>query len=141
MGITASCFAQVLSQVDRNEFARAVRRHEAEKASKGFSCWDQFVSMTFCQLGGANSLREIHGGLATAMGKRVSESVVIDDAEYAAGSLIFVTFAGRLHTSDGLYHGGYRFRPVQSDDDGAANVNLSDLRGAVVSNEPTGEEM
>jgi hypothetical protein len=71
MGTTASCFAQVLSLVDRNDFARAVGRHDAEKASKGFSCWDQFVSMTFCQLGAANSLREICGGLATALGKLV----------------------------------------------------------------------
>lgn len=71
MVTTASCFAQVLSLVDRNDFARAVRRHDAERGSKGFSCWDQFVSMVFCQLGGANSLREIHGGLATALGKVV----------------------------------------------------------------------
>jgi hypothetical protein len=71
MGTTASWFAQVLSLVDRNDFARAVGRHDAEKASKGFSCWDQFVSMTFCQLGAANSLREICGGLATALGKLV----------------------------------------------------------------------
>lgn len=68
---TASCFAQVLSLVDRNDFARAVTRHDGERGAKGFSCWDQFVSMTFCQMGGANSLREITGGLATAMGKLV----------------------------------------------------------------------
>ena len=66
-----SCFAQVLSLVDRNDFARAVREHEAERGAKGFTCWDQFVSMTFCHLGSADSLREICGGLATAMGKLV----------------------------------------------------------------------
>jgi hypothetical protein len=66
-----SCFAQVLSLVDRNDFARAVRQHDAERATKGFTCWDQFVSMAFCQMGSANSLREICGGLATAMGKLV----------------------------------------------------------------------
>jgi len=65
----ASLFAQVLSLISRREFSRSVRRQEAEKASKGFSCWDQFVAMLFCQLGGANSLREICGGLATALGK------------------------------------------------------------------------
>jgi len=66
-----SCFAQVISLVDRNDFTRAVRQHDAEQAAKGFTCWDQFVSMTFCQLGSAHSLREICGGLATAMGKLV----------------------------------------------------------------------
>lgn len=67
----ASCFSQLLSLVDRAAFARAVKRHGAERGAKGFSCWDQFVAMLFCQMGGANSLREICGGLATAMGKLV----------------------------------------------------------------------
>lgn len=67
----ASCFSQLLSLVDRAGFARAVRQHQAERGAKGFSCWDQFVAMVFCQMGGANSLREICGGLATAMGKLV----------------------------------------------------------------------
>lgn len=67
----ASCFSQLLSLVDRACFARAVRQHQAERGAKGFSCWDQFVAMLFCQMGGANSLREICGGLATATGKLV----------------------------------------------------------------------
>ncbi|MFW5732886.1 MAG: DUF4372 domain-containing protein [Planctomycetota bacterium] len=46
----ASLFAQMLSLVSRRDFARAVGRREAEKAAKGFSCWDQFVAMLFCQL-------------------------------------------------------------------------------------------
>jgi hypothetical protein len=68
---TASCFAQVLSLVNRADFERAVRQHEAEKWTKGFSCWDQFVAMLFCQMGAAHSLREICGGLASALGKLV----------------------------------------------------------------------
>ena len=68
---TASCFSQVLSLVNRNDFERAARRHRAETGAKGFSCWDQFVAMLFCQMGAANSLREICGGLATAMGKLI----------------------------------------------------------------------
>lgn len=71
MVTVASCFSQVLSLVNRNDFARAVKEHGAEKGAKGFSCWDQFVAMLFCQMGAANSLREICGGLATAMGKLV----------------------------------------------------------------------
>jgi len=67
----ASCFSQLLSLVDRAAFGRAVREHQAERGAKGFSCWEQFVAMVFCQMGGANSLREICGGLATAMGKLV----------------------------------------------------------------------
>lgn len=65
----ASLFAQVLSLIDRKHFARSVIELEAEKGAKGFRCWEQLVSMLFCQLAGANSLREICGGLATALGK------------------------------------------------------------------------
>ena len=56
----ASCFSQLLSLVDRAAFARAVREHQAERGAKGFSCWEQFVAMLFCQMGGAH-LREICG--------------------------------------------------------------------------------
>jgi hypothetical protein len=67
----ASCFSQILSLIDRSAFARAVHHHRAEQAAKGFSCWDQCVAMLFCQMGAAHSLREICGGLATALGKVV----------------------------------------------------------------------
>ena len=39
--------------------------------SKGFTCWNQFVSMLFCQLAKADSLREICNGLACCLGKLV----------------------------------------------------------------------
>ncbi|MCG2659834.1 MAG: IS4 family transposase [Kiritimatiellae bacterium] len=67
----ASCFAQVLNLIDRHGFGAAVRDLDAERGAKGFRCWDQFVGMLFCQLGSAHSLREICGGLATALGKMV----------------------------------------------------------------------
>ena len=65
----ASLFSQILSLCPRNEFQQAVKTHRAERHSKGFSCWDQFVAMLFCQLGQAHSLREICGGLACSLGK------------------------------------------------------------------------
>jgi len=71
MVAVASCFSQLLSLIDRHAFARAVRQHRAEHAAKGFTCWDQFVAMLFCQMGAAHSLREICGGLATGLGKLV----------------------------------------------------------------------
>lgn len=64
-----SLFGQVLGLISRTEFERAVRQHRAEHAAKGFACWDQFVSMLFCQLAQAKSLREICGGLASCVGK------------------------------------------------------------------------
>src|SRR5438477_13029716 len=38
---------------------------------KGFTCWTQFVSMLFCQLGRADSLREICNGLGCCLGRLV----------------------------------------------------------------------
>lgn len=67
----ASLFAQLLDFIPRNRFDQLVRRHQAEKGAKGFSCWDQFVAMLFCQVGQAHSLREIVMGLASVLGKLV----------------------------------------------------------------------
>jgi hypothetical protein len=65
----ASLFSQILNLIDRREFDAAVARTGAEECSKGFSCWDQFVAMCFCQLAQAKSLREITQGLASCEGR------------------------------------------------------------------------
>lgn len=65
----ASLFSQILSLIDRFAFAAAVKRTGAEARTKGFTCWDQFVAMSFCQLAQAKSLREIAEGLACCEGR------------------------------------------------------------------------
>ena len=65
----SSLFSQVLGFVDRRRFAKAVQKHRAERYSKGFRSWDQFVAMTFAQFAQCSSLREISSGLASAVGK------------------------------------------------------------------------
>jgi len=55
--------------VPRLEFEAALREHQAERHAHGFRCWSQFVAMLFCQLGHAQTLREITGGLAAGEGK------------------------------------------------------------------------
>jgi hypothetical protein len=37
--------------------------------AKGFTCWTQFVSMRFCQLGRADSLRQIYNGAGCCLGR------------------------------------------------------------------------
>jgi len=64
-----SIFSQLLQLFPRLEFEQAVKRHQAERGAKGFTSWGQFISMLFCQLGGAHTLREICGGLAGCEGK------------------------------------------------------------------------
>ena len=56
----------------RSDFERAVKQHKADRAAKGFDCWTQFVSMLFCQVGRAHSLREICGGLASSLSDHAS---------------------------------------------------------------------
>jgi hypothetical protein len=69
MNRVCSIFAQLLQVLPRAEFAAAVRDHQAERHARGFSCWTRLVAMLFCQLGRAQSLREIVGGLAACEGK------------------------------------------------------------------------
>src|SRR6201997_5750089 len=64
-----SIFSQILQLFPRLEFELAARKHNAERHARGFTCWGQFVAMLFCQLGHAQSLREICGGLAASEGK------------------------------------------------------------------------
>jgi hypothetical protein len=65
----ASLFSQLVALFRRRQFYGLVIEHRAERYSKGFSSWDHFVAMLFCQLAQAKSLREICGGLACTMGK------------------------------------------------------------------------
>ena len=69
MSQVCSIFSQLLKLFPRAEFEQAVRQHRGERHARGFTCWGQFVAMLFCQLGRAQSLREICGGLAASQGK------------------------------------------------------------------------
>lgn len=64
-----SIFSQLLQLFPRHEFQQLVKQTHAERHARGFSCWGQFVAMLFCQLGKANSLREITNGLRSCEGK------------------------------------------------------------------------
>lgn len=64
-----SLFSQILKFIPRSDFEGLVRKLSAERHARGVSCWQQFVSMLFCQLGRAHSLREIEQGLKSCEGK------------------------------------------------------------------------
>ena len=65
----SSMFSQLLQLFPRTDFQLLVKETKAERHARGFSSWNQFVSMMFCQLGRAHSLREICHGLSTCEGK------------------------------------------------------------------------
>ena len=62
--------AQVLSLIPREPFKKLVHKHQSDKHSKGISSWDHLVSMLFCHLAGAQSLRDITNDLLSTLGNR-----------------------------------------------------------------------
>lgn len=67
---TISMFAQLVQMVSREiDFQRLVVKHNTERAAKGLTSWSQFIAMLYCQLTGAESLREISDGLFSSLGK------------------------------------------------------------------------
>ena len=69
MQFTTNLFGQILQITPRPDFFRLARKYQVERNAKGFSSWDQYVAMLFCQLAQAKSLREISDGLAVTCGK------------------------------------------------------------------------
>jgi hypothetical protein len=63
MNKCSSIFGQILQIFSKVEFYKAVMETRSERKRKGFTCWQQFVTMLFYQIGQAHSLREICGGL------------------------------------------------------------------------------
>jgi len=58
-----SILNQIIQIIPRHEFEKSVKQHNGDFASKGFSCWEQFVSMLFAQLSGQTGLRGIETAL------------------------------------------------------------------------------
>ncbi len=69
MNRVCSIFSQILWFIPRLQFEARVQEHKAERHARGFSSWTQLIAMLFGQLGHAQSLREITGGLAACEGK------------------------------------------------------------------------
>ena len=40
-------FEQITQIIPRHEFEKSVRKHKGDFVSKGFSCWEQFISMLY----------------------------------------------------------------------------------------------
>lgn len=51
-------FSQLMSLVDSNEFERHVKRYKGNYRVRTFSCWHQFLCMSFGQLAKKDSLRD-----------------------------------------------------------------------------------
>src|SRR5262249_41231768 len=54
-----SRFQELMKGLPRQVFERFVRKHEGDKHSKGFGCWNQCVALLFGQFNGSSSLRSL----------------------------------------------------------------------------------
>jgi transposase len=58
-------FSQLLAFLPDREFRRCVARYNGNSRLRGFSCWDQYLTMAFAQLTYRESLRDIEACLRT----------------------------------------------------------------------------
>lgn len=65
MNTDSPLFAQIISHISDDAFRRSVNKYQGNKGAKGFSCWDQFLCMSFAQLTYRESLRDIETCLRT----------------------------------------------------------------------------
>jgi len=107
-------FAQLLDFVPRFEFNKCVRRYQGNRRVRTFSCFDQFLSMTFAQLTGRESLRDIETCLRAMQTKlyhagfrgRVSRNTLAKANEkrdariYADFAQVLIRTARRLYAGD-----------------------------------------
>ena len=63
MNLGRTVFSQLISFVPDREFRRCVARYDGDRGSRSFSCWDQFLSMSFAQLTYREGLRDIEAWL------------------------------------------------------------------------------
>lgn len=61
-------FSQIIKKVDRSVFNRLVKKHDSDKACKGYNSWTHLVSMLFCHFAKSTSVRDISNGLRSATG-------------------------------------------------------------------------
>ena len=109
-------FSQLLNFLPDREFRRCVARYSGDARPRGFSCWDQYLSMAFAQLTYRDGLRDIEACLRSLGGKlyhmgfhgRVSRSTLADANEahdwriYADFAQVLVRIARPLYASDAL---------------------------------------
>jgi len=107
-------FSQLLDFLPDREFRRCVERYGGNARPRGFSCWDQYLSMAFAQLTYRDGLRDIEACLRSLGGKlyhmgfhgRVSRSTLADanDAHdwriYADFAQVLIGIARPLYACD-----------------------------------------
>jgi hypothetical protein len=116
MNFGRTVFSQLIGFLPDREFRRCILRHGGDAHFRGFSCWDQFLSMTFAQLTYRESLRDIEACLRSMSDKlyhlgfrgKISRSTLADANEthdwriFEEFAHILIAIARPLHANDPL---------------------------------------
>ena len=121
MNVGRTVFSQLLSFLPDREFRRCVERYGGDRRPRGFSCWDQYLAMSFAQLTYRESLRDIEACLRSMSGKlyhmgfhgKVARSTLAD-ANESHDWRIFADFA---HILIGIARPLYAHDPMGVDID------------------------
>jgi len=107
-------FSQLISFLQKYEFQKCVTRYRGHHKIKHFSCWDQFLCMSFAQLTYRESLRDIEACLRSMQSKlynmgfrcQISRSTLADANEkrdwriYADFAQVLIHQARDLYSQD-----------------------------------------
>ena len=116
MNLGRTVFTQVIAHLPAYEFQKCVDRYEGDYRDHGFSCWDQFLCLSFAQLTYRESLRDIEACLRSVQGKlyhmgfrgRVSRSTLSDANEehdwriYADFAQVLIATARPMYSRESL---------------------------------------
>src|SRR5216683_1422198 len=114
MNAGRTIFSQVLDHLPWYEFQKCVTRYRGDYQQKSFSCWDQYLRMSFAQLTYRESLRDIEACLRSMSPKlyhmglrgRVAKSTLADANEardwriYADFAQVLIAIARPLYSHD-----------------------------------------
>lgn len=66
--INVTLFSQITQLLPKESFKKLVKEYGTDKYNKGINSWTHLISMLFCQLGQAGSVRDISNGLRSITG-------------------------------------------------------------------------
>ena len=107
-------FSELIGFLPDREFRRCVGRYDGDSRLRGFSCWEQYLTMAFAQLTYRESLRDIEACLRAMSGKlyhmgfrgKVARSTLADANEshdwriYADFAQVLIRIARPLYAHD-----------------------------------------
>ena len=116
MNLGRTVFAQLMIHVPAYEFEKCVSRYSGDSRYRGFSCWDQFLCLSFAQLTYRESLRDIQACLRSVQSKlyhmgfrgRIAKSTLSDANEahdwriYADFAQVLIAIARPMYSKESL---------------------------------------